>query len=140
MPLRYFNKKNNLYLIFRIALNVIQVVCKWDQANNKKSTSHDNLSPLVLKLFTEQIAMPLFILINMLMSEGIVPDELEIAKIIPVHKSNTKDDNSNYRPISLLPSISKILGKVVYKRTFHFIQTNTILSNNQYVFLKNAEQ
>ena len=84
----------------------------------KKSTSHDNLSPLVIKLFGEEIAMPLSILINMSMSEGIVPDELKIANIIPVHKSNAKDDISNYRPISLLSSISKILGKVVYKRTF----------------------
>ena len=47
----------------------------------KKSTSHDNLSPLVIKLFGEEIAMPLSILINM--SEGIVPDELKIAKIVP---------------------------------------------------------
>ena len=70
----------------------------------------------------------------MSMSEGIVPDELKIAKIIPVHKSNAKDDISNYRPISLLPSISKILGIVVYKRTLHFIQTNKILNNNQYGF------
>ena len=100
----------------------------------KKSTSHDNLSPLVIKLFGEEIAMPLSILINMSISEGIVPDELKIAKIIPVHKSNAKDDISNYRPISLLPSISKILGKVIYKRTFHFIQSNTILNNNQYGF------
>ena len=50
---------------------------------------------------------------------------------LPVHKSNVKDDISNYRPISLLPSISKILGKVVYKRTFRFIQSNKILNNNQ---------
>ena len=64
----------------------------------------------------------------MSMYEEIVPDEL---KIIPVHKSNAKDD---FSPISLLPSISKILGKVVYKRTFHFIQTNKILNNNQYGF------
>ena len=98
----------------------------------KKSTSHDNLSSLVIKLFGEEIAMPLSILINM--SEGIIPDELKIAKIIPVHKSNAKDDISKYRPISLLPSISKILGKVVYKRTFHFIQSNKILNNNQYGF------
>ena len=75
--------------------------------------------------------MPLSILINMSMY---VPDELKIAKIIPVHKSNAKDDISNYRPISLLPSISKILGNVVYKRTFHFIQSNKILNNNQYGF------
>ena len=100
----------------------------------KKSTSHNNLSPLVLKLFGEQIDMPLSILINMSMSEGIVPHELKNAKIIPVHKSNAKDDISNYKPILLLPSISKILGKVVYKRTFHFIQTNTILNSNQYGF------
>ena len=57
------------------------------------------------------------------MSDGIVPDELKVAKTIPVHKSNAKDDISNYRPISLLPSISTILGKVVYKMTFHFVQT-----------------
>ena len=87
----------------------------------KKTTSHENFSPLVIQVFGEQIAMPLSILINMSMCEGIVPDELKIAKIIPVHKSNAKDDISNYRPISLLPSIYKILGKVVYKRTFHFI-------------------
>ena len=46
----------------------------------KQSTSHENLSPLVIKLFGEQIAMPLSILIHMSMSEGIVPDELKIAK------------------------------------------------------------
>ena len=69
----------------------------------KKSTSHDNLSPLVIKLFREEKATPLSIFFNMSMSEGIVPDELKIAKIIPVHKSNAKDDISNYRPISLLP-------------------------------------
>ena len=78
--------------------------------------------------------MPLSILINMSMYEGIVPDELKIAKFIPAHKSNAKDDISNYRPLSLLPSISKILGKIVYKRTFHFIQSNKILNNNQYGF------
>ena len=52
----------------------------------KKSTSHDNLSPLVIKLFGEQIAMPLSILINISVYEGIVPDEL---KSIPVHISQT---------------------------------------------------
>ena len=68
------------------------------------------------------------------MSEGIVPDGLKIANILPVHKSNAKDDISNDTPISLLPAIYKILGKVVYQRTFHFIQTNKILNDNQYGF------
>ena len=98
----------------------------------KKSISHDNMSPLIIKLFREEIAMPLSILINMSMSEGIVPDELKITKIIT--DLSIKDDISNYRPISLLPSVSKILGKIVHKRTFHFLQSNKILNNNQHGF------
>ena len=65
----------------------------------------------------------------MSISEGIVPDELNILKIIPVIKCitkvikvNAKDDICNYRPISLLPSIYNILGKVVYKMYFHLIK------------------
>ena len=50
------------------------------------------MSPFVIKLFGEEIPMPLSLLINMSLSEGIVPDELKIAKIIPVHKSNAKDE------------------------------------------------
>ena len=76
------------------------------------------------------------------MSEGIVPDELKITKIIPVHKSNAKNDTTNYKPISLLLSNSIILGKVDHKRTFHFIQSNKTLNNNQYGFRekKNIQQ
>ena len=69
-----------------------------------------------------------------LISEGIVPDELKIKKIIPVHKSNANDDISIYRLTSLFISFSKIPGKYVYKRIFHLIQTNKILNNNQYGF------
>ena len=49
----------------------------------KKSTSYDNLRPLVIKSFGKQIAMPLYILINISISEGVIPDELKIAKSIP---------------------------------------------------------
>ena len=56
-------------------------------------------------LFGQQIALPLAILINRPKVEGIIPQELNIAKAIPVFKSSAKDDISNYRPISILPSI-----------------------------------
>ena len=143
-PLQHLNPKNNLHLqncskrnsnsIFMTPTDASEIREIIKSLQPKKSTSHDNLSSLVIKLFGEQIAMPLSILINMSMFEGIVPDKFKIAKIIPVHKSNAKDDISNYRPISLLPSVSKILGNVVYKRLFISIQTNKILNNNQYGF------
>ena len=87
----------------------------------KKSCGSDHLSrPCFLKQIGEQASLPTAILINKSLSDGIVPDELKIAKIVPVYKSKAKNEFCNYRPISLLPSISKILGRVVYKRTYAF--------------------
>ena len=91
---------------------------------SKKCSGYYKLSELELKLFGKQIVLPLAILINKSMIEGIVPQELKIAKTIPVFKSKAKDYISNYRPISMLLSISKILGKmfiegliILYKTT-----------------------
>ena len=55
----------------------------------KKSASHDNLSPLDIRLFEEEIAMPLSILINMSMSEGIVPDEFMSSACLPRHLASS---------------------------------------------------
>ena len=65
---------------------------------------------------------------------GIVPDQMKVAKIIPLHK---KDDNcifDNYRPISLLPTFSKILEKVVHRQLYDYIKANDLLSKSQYGF------
>ena len=58
---------------------------------------------------------------------GIVPDALKLAKIIPIHKSNARDELTNYRPISLLNSISKILEKLAHKRLYSFLEQKHIL-------------
>ena len=68
------------------------------------------------------------------MSEGVVPYQMKIAKVIPVYKSKDKQLFTNYRPISLLPCISKILEKVVHKRLYHFLVLNDILDQHQYGF------
>ena len=47
--------------------------------------------------------------------EGISPDQFKLAKVIPLHKGGEKDDVDNYRPISLLPVMSKILEKLMFK-------------------------
>ena len=57
-----------------------------------------------------------------------------LAKIIPIYKSKNKDSFSNYRPISLLPSISKILEKVIHKQTYNFLHTCGVLNTSQYGF------
>ena len=66
-----------------------------------------------------------------------LPKSLKIAKIIPIYKNDDPTQITNYRLISLLPSISKILEKIAYKRLYSFLNINNILIPNQYGFRKN---
>ena len=59
---------------------------------------------------------------------------MKIAKIIPIHKSGPTDQHTNYRPISILPSLSKVLERVVHNRLTEFITDNGILTDCQFGF------
>ena len=87
----------------------------------KKSTGQDNISSWLLKQINEMNCQPVAILINKSMEEGTFPNKLKISKIIPIYKSKDKDQLNNYRPISLLSSISKIYEKVICKRLYNFM-------------------
>ena len=81
------------------------------------------------------LSLPLSIIINNSLSEGLVPDMAKLAKIIPIYKAKDKNNTSNYRPI--LPVISKILEKVIHKKLYTFLEKNTVLYPRQYGFRKN---
>ena len=68
------------------------------------------------------------------METGVVPDILKIAKVIPIYKAKDPQHCTNYRPISLLPVISKLLGKVVHKRLYTFMNIHNIFYPSQYGF------
>ncbi len=69
-----------------------------------------------------------------MLATGIFPDKLKIAKIIPLHKKDDETLFTNYRPISLLPAISKIFEKVIFKQLYNFFQEKKLLYNAQYGF------
>ena len=100
----------------------------------KNSSGHDNINSKLLKAVDSCIIKPISILINKSIQHGIVPDVMKLAKVIPIYKAKAKDEFSNYRPISLLPTLSKLLEKVVHKRVYSFLTQNEILCNNQYGF------
>ena len=70
----------------------------------------------------------------MSLSSGIVPSQLKIANVTPIFKAGDKHDCSNYRPISILPTLAKLLEKVVYIRIFDFISKHDILTPQQFGF------
>ena len=80
---------------------------------------------------------PLTHIINLSLQSGIVPDQLKIARVIPLFKSAEDGLISNYRPISILPVFSKRFEKVVYKRLINYLDPNNILLRKQYGFRKN---
>ena len=96
------------------------------------SSGHDELSCRLLKAIGEPIAEPLCKLVNKSICEGIFPDTL---KVIPIYKNKEKCNVSNYRPISLLSSLSKIWENVI-NRLYFFFQTNDMFYENQYGFRK----
>ena len=79
----------------------------------KTSFSHDTVSNKIIKQVKKQISEPLTHLINTSLKLSYFPEEWKKAKVIPIFKSKDKKDVNNYRPISLLPTLSKVLEKVV---------------------------
>lgn len=75
---------------------------------------------------------------NVCFKEGIFPDSLKIAKVVPIHKSGSKDDPNNYRPISLLSIFSKIFEILIRNRLDFFLCSNKIIDENQFGFLKKS--
>ena len=81
---------------------------------SKRSSGYDEISNMLLKQLISVINLPLCIVINKSLFNGEFPDLMKLAKVIPLHKGGLKNIPDNYRPISLLPMLSKVLERVVY--------------------------
>ena len=102
----------------------------------KPSTSCgiDGISPSILKQVMPNIVKPVMYIFNLSMSTGIVPSQLKVARVIPIFKSGDSHSFNNYRPISILPALSKILEKLVYSRIIVFVNKHNILTPAQFGF------
>ena len=101
---------------------------------NKKSSGYDLISNSLLKELKEELGIPLYEIFNLSLKEGVFSSAMKLADVVPVFKSKTRDEPTNYRPISLLLTLSKLLEKIIYKRTYEFLETNNSLCNSQYGF------
>ena len=108
------NKSYKNYLTDRIACSFeFKLVSKDDimkimnKLHPKSSFGQDNISTILLKSISTEIYETLTLIINQSLSTGIFPDKLKIAKIKPIFKKENPNIPDNYRPISLLPAISK---------------------------------
>ena len=105
-----------------------------EKIDSKTSLDIYGYNMVLIKKCSKFITKPLTHIINLSLSTGVFPDALKTARICPVFKSGTKSDPNNYRPISCLPAISKIIEKIVFNQLFGYISTNKLISNLQFGF------
>lgn len=97
----------------------------------------DGISSGFLKQHKDILVPPLTYIFNLCLDTGVFPDWFKKALVHPVFKSGDRDRVENYRPISVLPAMSKILEKIINKRLVTYLETRKLLSINQFGFRKN---
>ena len=102
---------------------------------NKTSSGFDSISNKCLKQMKEPLLYPLTFLINLSLKTGYIPPSYKNAKVLPLFKSGDAHVFSNYRPISILPTFSKLLERVVYDQLYTYFN-NHFLSIFQFGFRK----
>ena len=120
--------------MFAAPTNNAEVSNTIDRLNQKSAVGVDEVSPLVLKVAKSTIVPYLTFLINRSLLDGTFPQCFKIARVTPIHKGGDVNVFGNYRPISILSILSKILERIMHTRLTSFITKFNILYSSQYGF------
>jgi hypothetical protein len=109
---------------------------------SKNSCDVNGVSTRMIKSVGNEIAAPLSHIFNLSLTTGKFPTQLKKCRVIPIYKAGDHTECDNYRPISLLSSISKILEKIVAEKLIEHLLSNDLLYLHQYGFLpsRSSEQ
>jgi len=102
----------------------------------KTSAGLDDVSSKLLKHCNDALIPPLVSIINKSLSSGLFPSALKVSKVYPKHKTGCQMTPSNYRPISLISTFSKIIERVVLNRLMDYLKENNLLTCSQHGFVK----
>ena len=102
--------------------------------NASKASGPNSIPTNILQLLKNDICSPLSIIFNLSFSTGQHPDMFKISKTIPVFKKGSRMIVSNYRPISLLSNLNKILEKIIFSRIYKFLEEYRCIYNLQFGF------
>ena len=96
-----------------------------------KATGLDGLGPRIIKKVGQVLSPSIAALINKSIQTGVFPDQLKCAKVFPIYKSGNKSDPGNYRPISILPTISKIFERHINKHLTAYLNKYNLIHESQ---------
>ena len=99
-----------------------------------KASGLDKLPVKLVKIAAPYITKSLTAIFNRSISTGIFPCDWKVAKVTPIHKDGDKSDMDNYRPISVISIIAKIMEKLVHSQLYSYLERFDILTSSQHGF------
>lgn len=129
-----FPDNENVSSIFFNRCDEPELLQHINSLKNSASTGPDGLSASIYKRHASFLVTPLLFIINLCFATGCFPDSCKIANISPIFKSGDRSKPENWRPISLVSNISKIIEKAIKKRLISFLSYCNFFASNQYGF------
>ena len=120
---------------FRL-VSVGKVVKLLKGLSNCKAAGLDKISGKILKVAANTIAPSLTHIFNHGLISNCFPYEWKMARLVPIHKKGPRNLTENYRPISILPAISKIMERIMYDQIYQYLSDNSLLYEHQFGFRK----
>ena len=129
---RKLNPQNCTFTFQRVSSKEIKDIMR--KLNRKKAQGYDEIPTSFIKDGADILADPLASLINRCLANSRFPSAEKCSKVIPVYKSEERSFLDNYRPISILPVLSKVFERVVHQQLYTYLEENNLLSKNQFGF------
>ena len=143
-PLANFIWRKPKSLIFRTKkvfsfrqVSKVEIVNELRKLKRNKATGNDDLPSNLLKDVSSCIANPLVYIFNLSLATSIIPQAWKVARITPLYKSGLSTNIDNYRPISVLPVVSKIFERLIHSQLADFLEKNKLLYEYQFGFRSN---
>ena len=115
-------------------ISSIKVFDTLNKLKNGKSTGLFHMPNKALNIAKDLIATSLADIFNACIETKVFPDDLKIGKVTPIFKSERKDDLNNYRPITVLPTVARVMERLIYKQIYDYFNTEKLLNENQWGF------
>ena len=137
-PLRLVPRRNEALqrpsLSIFSPVDVASIVSLCRSVDVRKSTGHDELPPIVLDRCASVLAPSIVTLFNTSLSCSSVPLAFKKANVSPLFKGGSPTIATNYRPVSLLPVLSRLLEKVVHQQMTQYLSLHSILPDSQFAY------
>ncbi|CAB4010237.1 RNA-directed DNA polymerase from mobile element jockey-like, partial [Paramuricea clavata] len=131
----YIKKPKSEFTVFEsITTNKVYYLLRG--LSSAKATGIDKISSKILKLAAPAISSSLTYIFNQAITLCTFPDEWKMARVSPLYKNGQKNLPGNYRPISVLPAVSKVMERILYDQLYDYLTKFELLNDCQFGFRK----